>query len=85
MEVDQLLAMGFKEISFAPDYFASNSGMVYSLKYFRGERGRYLKQSIRDDGYLTVTLIVKGKPKTISVHLVIADAFLPPKQNINTR
>jgi hypothetical protein len=44
-------------------------------------KGRYLSQSINENGYLHVHLYVNKKPKIFGVHQLVAMAFLGHKRN----
>lgn len=62
-------------------YEISNTGQVRSLC------GRYgklniLKQCVGSRGYLLVTLCNHGKQKTVNVHRLVADAFIPNPNNL---
>lgn len=64
-------------------YFVSEDGRVYSDKY-RGRRE--LSQRRNRSGYLYVNLCKNGKYKSVSVHRLVANAFLtkvPKKEQIN--
>ena len=62
-------------------YQVSNKGNVYSVERVdsRGHRrrGRMLKPKYNRGGYLTVNLCKNGKPKTKTVHRLVAETFLP--------
>jgi hypothetical protein len=53
-------------------YQVSNYGRVKNLK-----TGKILKQSPNTVGYLKVGLSKEGKQKTLLVHRLVADAFIP--------
>lgn len=53
------------------------NGYSYSYRIYRG---KILKQSVTNNGYKKVTLYNK-KPKTISVHRLVAQAFIPNPNN----
>lgn len=62
-------------------YEISNTGQVRSLC------GRYgklntLKQGVGSRGYLLVTLCNHGKQKSVNVHRLVADAFIPNPDNL---
>lgn len=52
-----------------------NSGIKHSNS--RMVKGRVLKTHLKRNGYLSVDLSVNNKVKTISVHRLVAEAFLP--------
>jgi len=72
-------------VSELPDYAVSDLGRVKRLtSRTSAKAGTILKQSWRggnkkDQGYLCVDLCRNGKRKTMSVHVLVADAFLPPR------
>lgn len=44
--------------------------------------GKQMKQSMHDKGYKTVSLTKDGKTKTMFVHRIVAEAFLPNPDNM---
>jgi hypothetical protein len=56
-----------------PNYHCDKSGNIFSQK-------KELKQSKRN-GYLCVSLCNKGLSKTINVHRIIAETFIPNPEN----
>lgn len=60
------------EIEDAPDYIVSSWGRVFGL-----QRRRYLTPSQDTYGYMRVTLSANGISKPISVHRLVAKAFMP--------
>ena len=72
-------------------YEVSSYGRVRSLdKYvksgygsYRLRKGKILSPGIRPDGYLFVNLTYNGKHKTITVHRLVAQAFLPNPDNLS--
>lgn len=59
-------------------YFISNNGVVYSDKYT--ER-KILSPRANKRGYLYVNLCNNGKYKSISIHRLVAQAFIPNTEN----
>ena len=71
-------------IGFEGAYKISNFGRVYSTPR-RGNKGvEFLKISYTHDGYAKVRLIYNGKDKTMRVHRLVAEAFIPNPQNKDT-
>ena len=71
-------------------YEVSNTGQVRSLdryvKYSNGRihlhKGKVLSPVKDKYGYLTVVLSCNGKQKTIKIHRLVAQAFLPNPDNL---
>ena len=68
----------WKEIDGYPDYRISNYGRVMSLK--RGLK-RVLKPQKDKDGYLICSLWENNKGKTLKIHRLVAEAFIPNPDN----
>lgn len=47
----------------------------------RNRRGRILKARCRKDGYYQINITKSGKRKTLSVHRVVAEVFIPNPNN----
>ena len=62
-------------------YEVSNDGNVRSINP-RYKNKSILKQSIGSKGYKIVTLCRKGQQKTINVHRIVAEVFLPNPHNL---
>ena len=66
-------------------YQVNNLGNIKSLERVntigRTVKERILKASVNSSGYLTVTLCKNGKPKTRTVHQIVAESFLGHKPN----
>ena len=66
-------------------YQVSNKGNVYSVDRTRAlgrkRGGRMLKPGYTSRGYLQVNLHKNGKPKTRTVHRLVAEAFIPNPEN----
>ena len=65
-------------------YEVSNTGRVRSVDrfYYRLHKGKVLSPTKDRYGYLTVTLNCNGKSKTIKIHRLVAQAFLPNPDNL---
>lgn len=69
-------------------YQVSNFGRVKSLERkvkkwdgFRTMPETILKPKVQNNGYLTVMLYKNGKGKTIAIHRLVAEAFIPNPHN----
>lgn len=62
-------------------YEISNYGRVKSLDYNRTKQEKILRQGKNKYGYLMVVLYKEGKGKTIKVHRLVAQAFIPNPNN----
>jgi len=72
----------FKDIPEFPGYQASNLGRIMSFK--QSSKGRILKPSMDHDGYLRLAPMKNGKTFSITVHLLVAMAWLGHR-SINRR
>lgn len=63
-------------------YEVSNLGNVKSLNYNKTSREQMLKPFKNGFGYLVVCLSQKGKKKTFQIHRLVAQAFIPNKENL---
>ena len=71
-------------------YEVSNTGRVRSLdryvkcdyERYRLHKGKILSPGKDKDGYLFVVLSCNGKHKTITVHRMVAEAFIPNPYNL---
>lgn len=59
-------------------YMITSDGLVLSI---RNAGIKFIKGQIDKDGYLRVTLRLNGKPRYLSVHRLIAEAFIPNPDN----
>ena len=57
-------------------YAVTNDGKVYSKK-----TNKFMKLSIGSKGYIQVCLTVDGKKRTIRVHRIVAETFIPNIEN----
>lgn len=72
----------WKEISGYPNYLVSNQGRVKSLNYNHTNQEAFLKQSLRSDGYLVVTLFNEdGRSSPRTIHRLLCSAFVPNPEN----
>ena len=61
-------------------YFATEDGQIWSEKSHK-----FLSQSLRgeiDKSYLRVSLFIEGKKKTVDVHRLVAETFIPNPDNL---
>ena len=58
-------------IGYEDYYMVSNTGKVYSKR-----KQSELKQALKSNGYLSVDL-VSDRKRTVSVHRIVAEAFIP--------
>lgn len=56
----------------------NDNGRVYDKTL----KGKQMKQSIHTQGYKTVSLTKDGKTKTVFVHRIVAEAFIPNTENL---
>ena len=63
-------------VGFEGLYEVSNTGQV------RNCRGKLLRPGLNHNGYLKCVLCKKGKTKTIYIHRLVAQAFLPNPDNL---
>lgn len=66
-------------------YQISNLGKVKSLEKkagFSNRKERILKQHLDKDGYVKVYLCKNNKVKFLSIHRLIAEAFIPNPNNL---
>lgn len=84
MEATLFNAMETRTIEGYPNYFVSDDGKVFTKDYY-GKTGKtkQLRTQVRGKGYIGVTIYNDGKPKTFSVHRLIAMAFIPNPKGYN--
>ena len=63
-------------------YQVSNFGRVRSLNYNKTGEIKIMKLKKTRDGYLRVGLRKNGKQKWISIHRLVAEAFIPNPLNL---
>ena len=70
--------METREIEGYPNYLVSDDGKIISKNYYgKTGKSKQLITRIRGKGYMGVMLYNNGKPKTFSVHRLVAKAFVP--------
>lgn len=62
-------------------YQVSNFGNVKSLNYHRTKNEKFLTGKIDKDGYRVILLSRNQKKKSVSVHRLVAEAFIPNLNN----
>ena len=84
MEASLFNIMETKDIEGYPNYQISDDGRVFTKNYY-GKTGKFkeLRLGGRGNGYTTTTIYNKGKPKTLSVHRLVAKAFIPNPKGRN--
>ena len=65
-------------------YEVSNLGRIRSLNYMKTGEIKILKLSKNNRGYLVISLNKNGKRKNFKVHRLVAIAFLPNPNNLET-
>ena len=65
-------------------YQVSNLGRVKSLNYNHTGTDKILKPGKNHGGYLHVNLCKDGHPKHLLVHRLVAEAFIPNPNNLET-
>ena len=65
-------------------YEVSNTGLVRSLSYNHTGRAKLLKPGNTGRGYLSVKLCKDGKVRQMLVHRLVAEAFVPNPQSLET-
>lgn len=72
----------WKDIEEYPNYMISNLGRVKSLNYNHTRREKILKPHKNKNGYLYICLSKNGVHKSLSVHRLVAKAFIPNPHNL---
>ena len=73
----------WKTIENYPNYMVSNYGNIMSLNYRRTSKPHILKQGTNNDGYKLVCLHNENGNKMMTVHRIVAEAFIFNKFNYN--
>lgn len=69
-------------VGYEDKYMVSNLGRIKSVRYYNGRNEAIRKLTPDKDGYLTVVLCKNNKPKTLKVHRLVAEAFVPNLSNL---
>jgi hypothetical protein len=66
-----------------PDYYITDSGEVYSRNMYNNPNGRIkkIKPIKYKTGYFYVTIINGDKHRTVGIHRLVAEAFIPNPEN----
>lgn len=78
MNLDQDITEKWSVIPEAPSYSVSNLGRVARMKGGQGARPMIRKQDLERTGYYRVRLYKNGRMIRVSVHRLVAQAFLGP-------
>ena len=71
--------MRIKPIKDHPDYWVSNTGRVFSMKFNKCKELKQCDEDWRSGPRLSVQLCTTGKRYTISVHFLVIQAYGSPK------
>lgn len=66
-----------------PGYEVTRDGRVFSTTGWRGLPRREMAQDLNSHGYLRVRLVHDGRRVVRLVHVLVAQAFLPPRPSPN--
>jgi hypothetical protein len=75
----QIAKLGAREVPFAPGYFVTRDGRVFSCRLSRGRALALLKPGRHKQGYLNYGLMIDGRVRTKRGHNIVASAWLPPR------
>lgn len=70
--VDEVFIQVIYKDRLISDYYVSNYGRAYSIRW-----KRLLKQSPDKDGYMRIGIVIDGKNKTVKVHRIEMMSFYP--------
>lgn len=62
-------------------YEISNTGKIRSLNYKRSGEMRELRPAPDPKGYLKTMILIGGRYKTVKIHRLVAEAFIPNPEN----
>ncbi len=82
MEASFFNIMEIKDIEGYPNYFVTSEGDIYSKNYGLMKYAKKMKPFLHPKGYLLVDLRFKGTRKTMLLHRLIAEAFIPNPNNL---
>ena len=71
----------WKNIEGFENYQISSLGNIKSFKKYHGTNERILKPNLDSNGYCITRLSINGKYKTVTVHQLVAEAFLNHKKD----
>lgn len=70
-QVEDLVLYTYKNIPGIDDYICTTCGKIYSYK-----SNKWLKSTIRKDGYLSIAVCTGGKQKSYLIHRIVALTFI---------
>ena len=71
----------WKDIKDYPNYMVSNLGRVKNLNYNKTGREQLMTPQESAFGYMRIKLCKNGKIKTIGIHRLVSEAFIPNPNN----
>lgn len=74
--------MEWRTIEGFEDYAVSDTGLVMRIRFKRMGRDNILKPRDNGRGYYRVTLMKDAKPHQLSIHRLVAFAFIPNPHNL---
>lgn len=77
-ELNNLLSFAWQEVEGFPGYFVSPNGLIKST---RRKQEKLLTPATNHKGYLQIAFCIKYKMTSITVHQVVAQAFIPNPDN----